>query len=172
VTLVLTLIRVFDAFSKLRLSFRAIQAIKNVSGWTWSDECGADITPELEDEWATFLVANKHAKPFKNRGWNHLEKMVDIMPVTIRGAHVFHASQGVTGLDSDPGELLDQDDDNEDEEDSQEKDKENKVCLSYSVVYLVLTFNRLPLLFRPPLAFENVNVQPLLHPPPSSKERS
>jgi hypothetical protein len=130
VTLVLTLIHVFDAFSKLRRSFRAIQAIKNVSGWTWSDECRADITPELEDEWATFLVANKHAKPFKNCGWNHLEKMVDIMPVTIRGAHVFRASQGVTGLDpvaaarvapfdegaSDPGELLDQDDDNEDED--------------------------------------------------------
>ncbi|KIK05205.1 hypothetical protein K443DRAFT_55748, partial [Laccaria amethystina LaAM-08-1] len=60
--------------------FCAIQAIKNDSGWTWSDECRADITPELEDEWATFFVANKHAKPFKNCGWIHLEKMVDIMP--------------------------------------------------------------------------------------------
>ncbi|KIK05206.1 hypothetical protein K443DRAFT_4039 [Laccaria amethystina LaAM-08-1] len=62
------------------------------------------------------------------------------MPITIRIAHVFRALQGVTGLDpvaaarvapfnegaSDPGELLDQDDNNEDEEDSQEKDKENK----------------------------------------------
>ena len=171
----------FDAFLNLHQSFRAIQALKNVSGWTWSDEHGADITPELEDEWATFLATNKHAKPFKNHGWIYLEKMADIIPITIRGTHVFPPSQGVTGLDPvamtpappfDDEPLSQDDNDHADKEDSQDRDEENKVCLSYSVVYVVLTFDVLPLLFWPPLAFENVNVQPQLHPPPLSKKRS
>lgn len=106
--------------------------------------------------------------------------MADIMPVTICGAHVFHPLWGVTRLDAVAtapappfnDELLDQDNnDHADKEDSQDRNKENKVCLSYSVVYVVLTFDRLRLLFQPPLTFENVNVQPQLHPPPLSKKK-
>ena len=42
-------LNIFFIFLKLCQTFRVIQAIKNVSGWTWSDETGASITPELKD---------------------------------------------------------------------------------------------------------------------------
>lgn len=87
-------------YLKLRRIFRAIQAIKNQSGWTWSDTRGADIAPDMEQEWAKFVKIYKEAKPFKNHGWVHLEKMTDIMPVTLRGTHVYRPSQGITGMDT------------------------------------------------------------------------
>jgi hypothetical protein len=85
---------------KLRRIFRAIQAIKSQSGWTWSDTKGADIAPEMEQEWSKFVKIYKEAKPFKSSGWVHLEKMAEIMPVTLRGLYVFRPSQGLTGLDT------------------------------------------------------------------------
>ncbi|KDR71951.1 hypothetical protein GALMADRAFT_213445 [Galerina marginata CBS 339.88] len=83
----------------LKKSFRAIQAIKGRSGWTWSDETGASITPDMEDAWRDFLLIHKDAKPFKNKGWVHLEKMTMLMPTTVRGTYVFRPSQGISGMD-------------------------------------------------------------------------
>jgi len=37
-----------------------------VSGWTWSDETGATITPELESSWAAYVRIHRDAKPFKH----------------------------------------------------------------------------------------------------------
>jgi hypothetical protein len=54
----------------------------------------------MEDAWDDFLKIYRDAKPFKNRGWIHLEKMTIIMPATIKGTHVFRPSQGLSGLTS------------------------------------------------------------------------
>lgn len=89
-------------FLKLRRTFRVVQAIKNVSGWTWSDETGASITPELEDSWASYVRLNKDAKPFKHKGWRHFHRMENIMPGTIRGAYVFRASDATVGAHPQP----------------------------------------------------------------------
>jgi hypothetical protein len=83
---------------QLRKTFRAIQAIEGCSGWTWSDETRASITPEMEDAWANFIKSHKDAKPFKNKGWVHLEKVTSLMPATVKGAHVFRPSQGISGM--------------------------------------------------------------------------
>jgi hypothetical protein len=44
-------------------------------------------------------VIPKEAKPFRNRGWVHLESVSVIMPATVRGVNVFCPSQGLTGLE-------------------------------------------------------------------------
>jgi hypothetical protein len=54
----------------------------------------------MEQEWSKFVKIYKEAKPFENHGWAHLEKMTEIMPVTLRGTYVFRPSQGVTGMDT------------------------------------------------------------------------
>ena len=54
----------------------------------------------MEPAWADFVKSQPLAKPFKNKGWVHLEKMTELMPATIKGAHVFCPSQGVSGLDT------------------------------------------------------------------------
>ncbi|KAF8806056.1 hypothetical protein BYT27DRAFT_7224436 [Phlegmacium glaucopus] len=88
-----------NKWAVLQKTFQAIQAIKGRSGWTWSDETGASITPNMEDAWCNFLLVYKDAKPFKNKGWVHLEKMMSLMPATVKGTHVFCLSQGISGLD-------------------------------------------------------------------------
>ena len=79
--------------------FCAIQAIINHTGWNWSNELGADIQPDQASAWSSFCDTHKEAKPFRNRGWVHLESVSVIMPVTVRGVNIFCPSQGLTGLD-------------------------------------------------------------------------
>ncbi|KAF8156769.1 hypothetical protein B0H34DRAFT_675182 [Crassisporium funariophilum] len=76
------------------------QAIQSMSGWTWSNTSGADISPEMEPEWEKFIMLHKDAKPFKNQGWIHLKVMTKIMPTTLRGTHIFCPTQGISGLDA------------------------------------------------------------------------
>ncbi|KAF8958637.1 hypothetical protein BDZ97DRAFT_1616590, partial [Flammula alnicola] len=77
-----------NKWAMLRHIWRAIQDIRTQSGWTWSDVRGADISPDMEDQWATFLKSHPLAKPFENHGWPHLERVTMIMPATLRGTHV------------------------------------------------------------------------------------
>jgi hypothetical protein len=48
-------------------------------------------------------------KPFKSKGWVHLEKMTELMPGTVKGAHVFCPSQGVSSRDTFFEETQDED---------------------------------------------------------------
>ncbi|CAA7270774.1 unnamed protein product [Cyclocybe aegerita] len=41
---------------------------------------------------------HKPAAPFMSKGWAHLDKMTQIMPVTVRCRHIFHPSQNLTGM--------------------------------------------------------------------------
>ncbi|KAF8064913.1 hypothetical protein FPV67DRAFT_1418784, partial [Lyophyllum atratum] len=72
----------------LKKTFRVVLAIKDVSGWTWSDATGASITPELESSWAAYIKIHKDAKAFKNHGWRHFDLVSQVMPSLVRGAHV------------------------------------------------------------------------------------
>jgi hypothetical protein len=78
--------------------FRAIQAIINHTGWNWCDDSGANIQADQAAAWESFCGTHKEAKPFRNRGWVHFERVSDIMPATVRGVNVFCPSQGLTGL--------------------------------------------------------------------------
>ena len=53
----------------------------------------------MEDAWLDFLKVHKDAKPFKNKGWAHLKKVLLLMPATVKGGHVFHPSQGISSMD-------------------------------------------------------------------------
>ncbi|KAF8164401.1 hypothetical protein BJ912DRAFT_914268 [Pholiota molesta] len=99
----------------LRKIFRAIEAIQAQSGWTWSDDHGANITPDMEGQWQTFLKRYPAAKPYKHHGWIHLKVMTEIMPATPRGTYVFRPSQGIMGMGNTPtqSETLEGDSDQE-----------------------------------------------------------
>ncbi|KAG6818726.1 hypothetical protein H0H93_002478 [Arthromyces matolae] len=87
-----------NKWSAFRRIFRVITAIKGVSGWTWSNDTGASITPETESSWAAYVKIHKDAKPFKTRGWCHFDAVSQVMPTTIHGAHVFRPSNSTVGL--------------------------------------------------------------------------
>ncbi|GLB36664.1 hypothetical protein LshimejAT787_0309510 [Lyophyllum shimeji] len=110
-----------NKWNALRRAFRAIQAIKfSKSGWTWDDEHGANITLDMEDAWNAFIKVYKDAKPFKHKGWVHLEKMTQLMPATVKGTHVFCASQGTSGLDTAEDDVTAQQEDDEDEDEDKD----------------------------------------------------
>ena len=144
--------KLLTLYLQLRRIFHAIQAIKNRSGWTWSDETGASITPDMEDAWGDFLKIYREAKPFKNHSWIHLEKMTIIMLASLKGYHIFHPLQGLSGI----GSLHDNTEDmppytaNTQEEDETADDKDAHPtaavslfrCIDHQCLYFLgVTFN-------------------------------
>ncbi|CAA7262417.1 unnamed protein product [Cyclocybe aegerita] len=89
-----------NKWNMLHRTFCAIQAIKDYTGWNWTDEGGANITETSShyQDWLKFVKIHKLAAPFMSKGWAHLDKMTQIMPVTVRGHHIFRPSQNLTGM--------------------------------------------------------------------------
>lgn len=102
----------------MRKTFRVVRAIQQVSGWTWSDETGATITPELESSWAAYTRVHKDAKPFKNRGWRHLNLVSQIMPSNVQGENVYRGSNSTVGRNPERAHTPPIFSDGEDEEDT------------------------------------------------------
>lgn len=95
---------IIKAFLQFKRIYRVIQAIKEVSGWHWDDETGASITVDTASSWDDYIKKHPAAKPFRNRGWVHLQRMTDIMPSTVSGSHVFHPSQVLSTAIESPAE--------------------------------------------------------------------
>jgi hypothetical protein len=66
-----------------------ILLIKGVSGWTWTNELGVNVTPAMEGTWEAFVARNPMAAQFRNKGWPYFDLMASIMPDTAKGTHVF-----------------------------------------------------------------------------------
>ncbi|TFK22797.1 hypothetical protein FA15DRAFT_671125 [Coprinopsis marcescibilis] len=110
-----------NKYSAFRTTHRMIKLIKSKSGWTWSDETGASITPDTASSWDDSVAHNEGAKPFRNKGWSHLDLMEQLSPSPATGAGVFHPTGAVAPLgasqvqdqtqdmqDRDPDRLSDQ----------------------------------------------------------------
>ncbi|KAG6905951.1 hypothetical protein DXG01_016695 [Tephrocybe rancida] len=91
-----------NKWATLKRAYNVVLALKGVSGWTWDDKYGANITPELESSWAAYVKVHKDAEPFKRKGWRHFHRVSEIIPsVVIRGTRVYRASNATTGLSRD-----------------------------------------------------------------------
>ncbi|KAF9455145.1 hypothetical protein BDZ94DRAFT_1180587, partial [Collybia nuda] len=69
-----------------------VMAIQSISGWHWDDTTCASITANTASSWDDYVKKHPEAKPFRNHGWPHLNKFLDIMPSTPAGANVYHPS--------------------------------------------------------------------------------
>jgi hypothetical protein len=86
----------------MRKTFRIVQMLQKVSGWSWDDELGCCITEDNAASWDAFVEKHPNAKPFRNKGWRHLHKVSQIMPASVQGAHVYSARDGTMGIDEAP----------------------------------------------------------------------
>lgn len=77
---------------QLRKTYKVVRAIQEVSGWHWDDRTGASINPDTASSWDDYVKHHPNAKPFRNNGWVHLQKMSLIMPSSTPGANVYHAA--------------------------------------------------------------------------------
>lgn len=69
-----------ERWQRMKKTFDVVDRIVNMSAFTYSRELGANINFENEAAWLDFLKKNKHARPFRNKGWPHYEKMKLLMP--------------------------------------------------------------------------------------------
>ncbi|CDO71207.1 hypothetical protein BN946_scf184971.g2 [Trametes cinnabarina] len=63
------------------------------SGFTWSEEKGADIGIEDEPIWEAYIKKNPKADHFKNKGWPLYDAVDRIIPDKVKGKNLFAASQ-------------------------------------------------------------------------------
>ncbi|KAJ6580648.1 hypothetical protein B0H19DRAFT_1328687 [Mycena capillaripes] len=85
-----------------------IDALRNntgTSGFTWTDEHGANIDAATAAAWDGYVKVYPDAKPFRNHGWPFLSRMDELVPSQAKGTHVFRASQAVVLGDEFPGSL-------------------------------------------------------------------
>ncbi|KAH9039767.1 hypothetical protein EDB85DRAFT_1859343 [Lactarius pseudohatsudake] len=85
---------------QLKKTYAIVKTIQAVSGWAWGDVTGASIDKATADSWEAYVAKHKDAKPFRNAGWIHLQKVSLLLPVTARGINIFRPSDASTGLDS------------------------------------------------------------------------
>ncbi|KAJ7911409.1 hypothetical protein B0H13DRAFT_2328375 [Mycena leptocephala] len=92
--------------------------MKALSGWTYTDELGFNVTDDNRDAWKNFSRAHSHFKPFATCGWAQFQLVGDIMPSRARGLFVFSAgsTQSLDPASLDPVlPLQSQSQDNDDE---------------------------------------------------------
>ncbi|KAJ7675185.1 hypothetical protein B0H17DRAFT_1207822 [Mycena rosella] len=65
------------------------KAYPGVSGWTYSDDLGLNVTNDTRDAWSNFVKAHSHFKPFATRGWPHFIIVDVIVPSCALGQYVF-----------------------------------------------------------------------------------
>ncbi|KJA13473.1 hypothetical protein HYPSUDRAFT_125539, partial [Hypholoma sublateritium FD-334 SS-4] len=64
-----------NKWNALKKTYRVVLAIQAASGWVWDNEKGADINIYSALSWDDYVKKHPAAKPFRNRGWVHLENM-------------------------------------------------------------------------------------------------
>ncbi|KAF7371621.1 hypothetical protein MVEN_00017600 [Mycena venus] len=91
-----------NKYKALRATHQVVDHIKNhASGFTYSDDHGADIGPASASAWDTYCIAHPDAKPFRNKGWPYLEQMEKLIPSQARGNHVFRPGAAENPIDLD-----------------------------------------------------------------------
>ncbi|KAK6984269.1 hypothetical protein R3P38DRAFT_3375122 [Favolaschia claudopus] len=56
----------------------------------WREEGGFNVTDEDREAWKDFVKAHPHFKPFATSGWEHFQKVDDIVPSQARGRFVYN----------------------------------------------------------------------------------
>jgi hypothetical protein len=87
-----------NMLQQLKKTHAVVKAIQAVSGWTWSGITGASIDESTSNSWEAYVAKHKDAKPFRNAGWIHFQKVSLLLPATARGTNVFRPSNASTGL--------------------------------------------------------------------------
>ncbi|TFK17172.1 hypothetical protein FA15DRAFT_605615 [Coprinopsis marcescibilis] len=79
-----------NKYGAFRRIHRVIEAIRNVSRWTWNNKTGASITPATTSSWDDYVTKHTQAKPFRNARWEYLEYLDELVTSPATGTNVFH----------------------------------------------------------------------------------
>ncbi|KAJ7614294.1 hypothetical protein DFH06DRAFT_1344247 [Mycena polygramma] len=89
-----------NKYTALRATYKVIDHLVNyASGFTYSDDKGANIGPAEKDAWDAYVKVHTGAKPFRNKGWPYRAKMAQLVPSQAKGNHVFRTPQAAARND-------------------------------------------------------------------------
>ncbi|KDQ52284.1 hypothetical protein JAAARDRAFT_107344, partial [Jaapia argillacea MUCL 33604] len=71
-----------NKWAKLKETYLVVVALQNASGFSWSDEKGADVDKSNESVWDVYVRQHPNVKPFRNKGWTHFYRVQSLMPST------------------------------------------------------------------------------------------
>ncbi|KAJ7718237.1 hypothetical protein B0H16DRAFT_1425954 [Mycena metata] len=80
-------------YRQLRKLWALVDVILGVSGWTWSDKKGVNVTPASQGSWDAWVAVNKDAKRFRNKGWPFYDLLLPLMPQKAKGTNVFRPGE-------------------------------------------------------------------------------
>ncbi|KAG1884550.1 hypothetical protein F4604DRAFT_1509613, partial [Suillus subluteus] len=74
-------------WNNLKKSYNVVKDIKSLSGFAWSDEHGAGVTPETSGAWDAHARVRAHplSKPFAHKGFPHYAAVEALMPSAAKG---------------------------------------------------------------------------------------
>ncbi|KAK7025817.1 hypothetical protein R3P38DRAFT_3355986 [Favolaschia claudopus] len=87
-------------YRALRKLWELVDFILGVSGWTWSDRYGVQVTPATQGTWDAWVAKHKQGKRFRNKGWPHYTDMKPLMPSKAKGSNVFRVATAAGPNDS------------------------------------------------------------------------
>ncbi|CDO78294.1 hypothetical protein BN946_scf184685.g3 [Trametes cinnabarina] len=96
-----------NKWSRIKETYYICYKLKHgygTSGFTWSEEMGADIGIEDEAIWEAYVKKNPRADQFKHKGWPLFEAVDSIIPVKVKAKFIFAPSQAPV-----PNPLADED---------------------------------------------------------------
>ncbi|KAJ3007619.1 hypothetical protein NUW54_g3478 [Trametes sanguinea] len=96
-----------NKWSRIKETYYICYKLKHgdgTSGFTWSEERGADIGIEDEAIWEAYVKRNPKADQFKHKGWPLFEAVDSIIPVKVKAKFIFAPSQAPV-----PNPLADED---------------------------------------------------------------
>ncbi|KAJ6546381.1 hypothetical protein B0H10DRAFT_2447572 [Mycena sp. CBHHK59/15] len=83
-------------YTALKKIWTFIDTIKGISGWSWSDTKGVDVTPASKGTWDAYVLKHPEVARFRNEGWPYYDLMAPLMPSKAKGSHVFRAAAAPT----------------------------------------------------------------------------
>ncbi|KAJ8519776.1 hypothetical protein ONZ45_g3305 [Pleurotus djamor] len=78
-----------NKWQALRNTYALVLWLKSLSGFTWSDEHGMNVTAATTNSWNAIVKQKPKAKQFKNKGWPYLSLVTDLAPSKLRGTFVY-----------------------------------------------------------------------------------
>ncbi|KAJ7932029.1 hypothetical protein B0H13DRAFT_1526525, partial [Mycena leptocephala] len=75
-------------YRALRRDWGFVNHIKGVSGFSWSDEHGANISAASQGAWDALVAVNPKAARFRSKGWPFYNLLAPLMPSKATGGNV------------------------------------------------------------------------------------
>ncbi|KAF8209966.1 hypothetical protein K438DRAFT_1571813, partial [Mycena galopus ATCC 62051] len=79
-----------------------VHHIKGISGFSWSDGHGANISAASQGTWDAWVAVNPKAPCFRNKGWPFYDLLAPLMPSKAKGGNVFRAGTPAAAAEGSP----------------------------------------------------------------------